>query len=180
MRLAAEEPSPAALDRFSGHFDGARASEDEPRLLRFYDRLRRRVVEAVGSRTELGRGAVELLLLVPDVFVLLVRLALDPRVPAESRRLIGGALAYYLLPVDLLPEALVGGMGFLDDVVLAAAVLRHALGDELEPVASGYWSGSRGLRQTLHSIAAAAHGVLGARLYERVRRFLAARGIALA
>jgi uncharacterized membrane protein YkvA (DUF1232 family) len=169
----------AAHDGQPGNWDGHATIADEARLLRFYDRLRGRVVGAAGSRSPLGRNAVEVLLLVPDVFVLLVRLAFDREVPAESRRLIVGALAYYLLPVDLMPEAFLGGVGFLDDVVLASAVLSHTLGGNLEHLAGRYWSGSHGLRTTVHGIAAAAHSVLGARVHERVRRFLAARGIEL-
>ena len=49
------------------------------------------------------------LLLVPDVFILLVRLALDKDVPGSARAMIGGALAYFVLPFDLLPEAILGG-----------------------------------------------------------------------
>jgi uncharacterized membrane protein YkvA (DUF1232 family) len=150
---------------------------DDARLDRFYDRLRRRVIEATSPRSRLGRGAVDALLLVPDVFVLLVRLAVDRNVPAESRRWIAGALAYYLMPVDFLPEAFLGGAGFLDDLVLASAVLSHALGDELEPLAARYWSGSQSVRSALRDVATAAHSLLGARVYERVRRFLGVRGI---
>jgi uncharacterized membrane protein YkvA (DUF1232 family) len=149
-------------------------------LLSFYDRLRATIVGAVERRgSRLGHRTVEVLLLVPDVFILLVRLALDPRVPSSSRAMIGGALAYFVMPIDLLPEATLGAVGYVDDLVLAAVVLSHVLGPELEPLARKYWSGSQDLRRTLSELVAAARTLLGANLHERLSRLLARRGISL-
>jgi uncharacterized membrane protein YkvA (DUF1232 family) len=160
---------------------GGGGSEAAPaRMLAFYDRLRGRVVGALERRGgRIGRGAADALMVVPDVFMLLVRLALDPKVPAATRGLIGGALAYFVLPFDLLPEALVGGLGFLDDLVLAAAVLTQALGPDLEPVAQRYWSGRQELRQVLRDVVGAAQSLLGESLFGRLERLLARRGVAL-
>ena len=109
--------------------EAALASEEDVtdgKLLSFYDRLRERIVRAVEKRRDarggkLTEGAVRALLLVPDVFILLVRLALDKNVPGSTRALIGGALAYFVLPADLFPEMLLGGVGFMDDLVLQRA-----------------------------------------------------------
>jgi uncharacterized membrane protein YkvA (DUF1232 family) len=148
------------------------------KLLSFYDRMRDQVLVAADRRSrKLGKPAVEALLLVPDVFVLLVRLALDKQVPGEARALIGGALAYFVLPLDLFPEAAVGGVGFLDDLVLASAVLSQALGGELEPYARKYWNGEQELRQVLRDIAQSASALLGRDLYGRLRRALSRRGV---
>jgi uncharacterized membrane protein YkvA (DUF1232 family) len=150
------------------------------RLLSFYDRLRVRMVRYVARRSKrLGPAAVEALLLVPDVFILLVRLALDPQVPGGARALIGGALLYFVSPVDLFPEAILGPVGFLEDLVLAAAVLAQALGGELEPYARRYWSGEQELREVLHDIAHSAGALLGGRVHRRLERALARRGVEL-
>jgi uncharacterized membrane protein YkvA (DUF1232 family) len=165
--VAASRPAPAAPAPLAGG-----------KLLRFYDRMRAQLLQAAGRKShKLGKPAVEALLLVPDVFVLLVRLALDKQVPAESRALIGGALAYFLLPADLFPEALVGGVGFLDDLVVASAVLSNALGGELEPYARKYWNGDQELRETLRDISTSAGALLGRNLHGRLRRVLARRGV---
>lgn len=149
-------------------------------LLSFYDRLRRRVLEAVRQRGRFATATAELLLLVPDVFMLLLRMTLDPEVPASTRSLLGGALLYFVLPLDLFPEGVVGAGGFVEDLVLAAAVLSHALGDELEPLAERHWSGPRPLRSVLRDVSAAASALLGESLYTRVRRALRRRGIEVA
>ena len=152
-------------------------------LLSFYDRLRERVVHAAERQSgklgggKLGRGAASALLLVPDVFILVARLAMDKEVPKSTRTVLAGALAYFVLPLDLMPEAVVGPGGFLDDLVLALAVLAQAFGKELEPYAEKYWSGSQSLRTTLSDVLTSANSLLGTRLYDRVRALLAKKGV---
>lgn len=161
-------------------FASDRVEAPPARTIRFYDRLRRRIVAGLETRGgRFGSGAADALLVVPDVFVLLLRLALDPQVPSATRGLIGGSLAYFLLPFDLLPEALVGAFGFMDDLVLAAAVLTQALGPDLEPRARRYWSGRQELREVLRDVVGAAQSLLGENLHGRLQRVLARRGVAL-
>jgi uncharacterized membrane protein YkvA (DUF1232 family) len=171
-------------------FDSVRAERESERvftsdeelpssgLLSFYDRLRERIIHSVEKRGgKLGDGAVRALLLVPDVFILLVRLALDKQVPGGTRAMIGGALAYFVLPADLLPEMLLGGAGYLDDLVLAAAVLSQAFGGELEPYARKHWSGAEDLRVVLKDVSETAQSLLGQKLYDRLKKVLGRRGI---
>ncbi len=149
-------------------------------LLSFYDRLRARLAGELERRGgKLGAGAAEILLLIPDVFMFMVRLALDREVPQKTRLLLASALVYFVVPVDLLPEAVVGPAGFLDDLVLALAVLQQAFGRDLEPFAEKYWSGSEPLRQVLADILEAAGSLLGYNVYERLRSFLKKRGVDL-
>lgn len=149
-------------------------------LLSFYDRLRSRLTEQASSRGgKAGRAVTEVLFVAPDLFILLARLSIDPEVPASARRFIVGATVYFLTPVDLFPEAFVGPTGYLEDVVLAAALLSVALGPDLEPMAERYWNGSKKLRVVLSDIAEVAYNVLGENLYLRLRRLLARRGIKL-
>ena len=124
-------------------------------LLSFYDRLRETIIHDGREARERGgcpRARSAALLLVPDVFILLVRLALDKDVRARPARMIGGALAYFVLPFDLFPEGLLGGAGYMDDLVLATAVLAQAFGGDLEPYARKHWSGSEDLRVVLRDI----------------------------
>ena len=149
-------------------------------LLSFYDRLRDRILAYVdrhGGR--LGSKTAEALLLVPDVFMLMARLALDKEVPQSTRMLVGGALAYFVLPTDFLPEAFVGPTGYLDDLILSLVVLAHVFGDEIEPFAEKYWSGSRSLRSVLRDVLSTANMLLSDSVYDRLRDFLSRRGINL-
>ncbi len=149
-------------------------------LLSFYDRLRERIIAWVDRRGgRMADASVRALLLVPDVFILLVRLSLDKEVPTSARMLIGGALAYFVMPIDLLPEALIGAGGYVDDLVLATAVLAQAFSGELEPYARRHWSGSEDLRAVIQDIGYTAENLLGGKIYGRLERLLAKRGIKL-
>ncbi|HKO55745.1 MAG TPA: DUF1232 domain-containing protein, partial [Thermoanaerobaculia bacterium] len=83
------------------------------RAERFYDRIRRSIAlygKKKGGKTE---KTAEYLLLVPDVFNLLWRLANDRRVSSKNKVLLGSGIAYYLFPLDFMPD-IVPGIGFLD------------------------------------------------------------------
>jgi uncharacterized membrane protein YkvA (DUF1232 family) len=149
-------------------------------LLSFYDRLRPRVLETVERRAgRLPEDVVIALLLVPDVFILLVRLTLDKEVPRRARILIGGALAYFISPIDLLPELILGPIGYLDDLVVAVAVVSQVFTGDLEPYARKHWTGPRDLHAVLHDVSAAARSLLGPGLHDRLKRLLSRHGIAL-
>jgi len=149
-------------------------------LLSFYDRLRQTIVHGIESKAgKLPGDAARMLLLVPDVFILMVRLTLDKSVPRGARAMIGGALAYFILPFDLLPEAILGPIGYMDDLVLGVAVLSQVFGGELEPYARKHWSGPEDLRVVLRDVTQASQALLGVSLYGRLRKLLARRGIQL-
>jgi uncharacterized membrane protein YkvA (DUF1232 family) len=48
--------------------------------------------------------------------------AMDPATPMRVRGMLLAALAYFILPTDLIPDML-GGLGFADDMALITAVL---------------------------------------------------------
>ncbi|HEX5720620.1 MAG TPA: DUF1232 domain-containing protein, partial [Thermoanaerobaculia bacterium] len=115
-RPIADELSAAVAEDLES-FDSVQAERDSERafesdgklpskkLLSFYDRLREKILHSVEKRGgKMSENAIKALLLVPDVFILLVRLMLDKSVPGSTRAMVGGALAYFILPADLLPE----------------------------------------------------------------------------
>lgn len=57
--------------------------------------------------------------------------AQDPKTPLAAKGLILGALAYFVMPVDAIPDVFVG-IGFTDDAAVIAAVLA-TLGAHLKP-----------------------------------------------
>ena len=57
---------------------------------------------------------------------------LDPRTPARARLTLIAALAYFVAPIDIVPDFIVA-LGFVDDVSILAAALaavRSAIRDE--------------------------------------------------
>jgi uncharacterized membrane protein YkvA (DUF1232 family) len=52
--------------------------------------------------------------------------AVDPATPLKARAVLYGALAYFILPVDIMPDWIVG-LGFTDDAAVLAAAVRSIL-----------------------------------------------------
>lgn len=64
----------------------------------------------------------DMIQLVPDFFGMLSSLAEDPRLPQQARVLVNAAIAYFVLPFDVVPETGLGPFGYLDDLYLCAHV----------------------------------------------------------
>lgn len=56
----------------------------------------------------------------------------DPDVPMRHKAYIVGALGYFILPFDLVPEAVLSVVGFTDDIAVMSLVLR-VVKDSLTP-----------------------------------------------
>jgi uncharacterized membrane protein YkvA (DUF1232 family) len=67
----------------------------------------------------------DLIFQAPALYRLLVSLLDDPRFPNNLRPLISCAIAYFILPGDVIPESLHGPYGYVDDIWLAAWVVDH-------------------------------------------------------
>jgi len=128
---------------------------------RFYRRLRRRL-HRLAERAHIPPDKVKYVLLAPDLFVLLARLARDPRVPGWAKRRLLACLAYFLSPIDLIPDLL--PVGFLDDVVVAAVTL-HTLTVAVNAVDSSvlaeHWEGEEEVLPLLQEISSRTEQILG-------------------
>ncbi|MFZ5622730.1 MAG: YkvA family protein [Pseudomonadota bacterium] len=85
----------------------------------FYQKLRERVRQFAAERApRWAQPLVPWVLAVPDFFVLIVRLARDERVPAGAKLIAGATIAYFISPVDLIPDP-IPLIGEIDDLALA-------------------------------------------------------------
>lgn len=91
---------------------------------------------------DLAKDVADIIRTVPDLVMLLIGLAKDPRVPAELKLKPGLAVAYVCSPVDLFPEPLPGPLGFADDA-LAACIAVAGLMTRISPdIIREHWKGS--------------------------------------
>lgn len=117
-----------------------------------YDRFRRIVLRGAGKLAGVwGSDAADLILLLPDLILLFAGLARDSRVPMRIKAVAGGAVAYLLSPVDLLPEALLGPLGLADDFVLAFLVLDLALNHVDPRIVREHWRGEHDLLEVVQA-----------------------------
>lgn len=66
----------------------------------------------------------ELVAHVPAFFRLLSGILEDPRLPGRLRLLVLAAIAYFVVPGEIMPEDLEGPHGYVDDLFLSAWVAR--------------------------------------------------------
>ena len=138
----------------------------------FYQKLRQRI--KVWSGREEGRSYrwAEWLLLAPDLFHLLLRLAADPDVPMKEKTKLAAVIAYFVSPLDLLPELVLGPTGFLDDIVLTAYAL-NAMINRVDPaVVQKHWAGEEDVLVVIQKILNLADKMLGSGLFRRLKRVL--------
>ena len=148
--------------------------ELNPRERRLYDELRQRVVRnAPGDASSLR----DLLLLMPDLTVLLVRLMRDPRVPRRPKLIAALGLGYVLSPVDLVPSLLFGPIGLVDDLLVVSATLSHLVNHVHPDVVRGAWSGKGDALEVLQRATHWSENLLGGGLRELIRATLRRVGL---
>lgn len=128
----------------------------DARANRYYDRVRRSVHDFIARRGSTAGKASDYLLLAPDVFMLLVRLARDSRVSGKNKVLLGTGIAYYIFPLDVMPEALLGPMGWMDDLLFGVYILSRLLLDTDVAVLREHWSGREDLLSMIRRVIGAA------------------------
>lgn len=136
----------------------------------FYDKLREKITTwAEDKGGEVGERAVELLLLAPDFFILLLRLARDPQVAPSQKALLVGIIAYYILPIDIMPEVFLGPLGYMDDLVLGVLATNKLLQSNREAVLAN-WSGRQDLLEAIETVLAQAEKFLSTNVFEKVKK----------
>lgn len=149
----------------------ARGEVSPERATRFYDRIRGSIHEFTANKGVAGKTA-EYLLLVPDMFMLLWRLTTDKRVAGKNKVLLGSAVAYFVLPFDLIPEAIVGPLGYMDDLVFAVYVLNKLLSDIDVAILREHWSGSGDVLETIQRVLGAADTLVETKVGARLKKML--------
>ena len=89
---------------------------------------------------------------IPDALVLLRRLMGDERVPASRKFALAGLLGYLAFPIDLVPD-LIPVAGQLDDVIVAALVLRYVLRSNGPDLVRELWPGPEASLNTVLRLA---------------------------
>jgi uncharacterized membrane protein YkvA (DUF1232 family) len=136
----------------------------------FYQDFRRKVRTWLAGK---GRNYqyADLLLVGPDLFHLLCRLVVDTRVPVGEKAKLAAAIAYFVSPVDLVPEGLVGPVGYVDDIALTAYVLNGLLRATGPELLREHWAGDGDVLDVLRHVLEAADSALASGLWRRLKAF---------
>jgi len=127
----------------------------------FYVNLRSKITNYLESKTGKASKLSPYLLFAPDLFHLLVKAMLDNRIDTKSKTLIGSGILYFITPIDILPEGLIGPGGFIDDIIVAAFVVNMLLNKFSPEIIEEHWAGDVKLLTALKKISETSDTLLG-------------------
>jgi len=138
----------------------------------FYQDLRKRMHEWLGSEEGKSNKWAEYLMFAPDLFHLLCKLSIDKDVPVKEKAKLAGAIAYFISPLDLIPEAITGPVGYIDDIALAAYVLNSIVNKTNPDVLRRHWAGDEDVLVAIQHILQVAENMVGKGLWNKLKKVL--------
>ncbi|TYO95344.1 YkvA family protein [Desulfallas thermosapovorans] len=135
----------------------------------FYQNLRVKIKKWLDSKSGADNKWAEYILLAPDIFHLLYKLTLDKDVYVADKAKLAAAIAYFISPVDLIPEALLGPAGYVDDLALAAYVLNRIINNTDPEVVRRNWAGDGDVLEVIQSILRVADKMVGSGLWKKLK-----------
>jgi uncharacterized membrane protein YkvA (DUF1232 family) len=126
--------------------------------------------DAPTPRTGAKRTVMSYVRQLPQYLRLLGGLIADPRVAMIDKLLVAGAMAYIVMPIDLIPD-FIPFFGEIDDVYLLVVALQRLVSNAGRAVLISHWTGSPGdlADLNLRGALAAAAFFLPKRIRRRLR-----------
>ncbi len=136
----------------------------------FYKKIRKKINDWIETDTGKNKQWSEYILLAPDLFHLLTKLSINKEIPESKRIKLFAAIAYFISPIDLLPEALLGPIGFLDDIALSAYVLNDIINNVDPKIVTKSWAGDKDILALIKTILANANNFLGSGIWRKIKK----------
>lgn len=141
----------------------------------FYQDLRVKMRKWLKTKEGMNSKWGEYLMFAPDLFHLLCKLSIDKDVPMKEKAKLAGAIAYFVSPIDLLPEALIGPLGFADDISLAAYVLNSIMRKTDPEIVKKHWAGEEDILEVVKKILKVADEMVGQGLWKKLKKLIDAK-----
>ncbi|MBN2709339.1 MAG: DUF1232 domain-containing protein [Calditrichaceae bacterium] len=139
----------------------------EQKHLDFYKKIRKQITDYVERK---NFKYADVLLLAPDFFHLLIKLSLDKRVSGDKKLKLLGCIAYYISPIDVIPEVIFGPLGYMDDIALAAYVLNDFINHGDSDILYEHWAGKGDILASVQNVLTVADKYLGEGLWQQLKR----------
>ncbi len=148
--------------------------EKDSEKMDYYREMRSKILKWADGKGK-GYKYMPYILAAPDFFYVLVKLLLDDRVPTKEKAVLGVAIAYFIAPIDIIPEGLLGPVGYADDVVIAVWVLNRIVNEVGKDIVLEHWPGEQDMIALIQQILAQADEWLGRGAYKKLKEFLAGK-----
>ncbi|MGD7043867.1 YkvA family protein [Jeotgalibacillus proteolyticus] len=127
----------------------------------FYYSLRGKINRWLEQKTGKNHKYAKYLLFAPDLFYLLLQVVKDPRVAKKDKALTLGAIGYFILPIDVIPEGIIGPGGYIDDIIVASFVLQTIVNHLSPEIIREHWAGDEDGLEIVNKIAGLSQKVMG-------------------
>lgn len=154
----------------TGEFSERDLTHVVARPMDFYQRLRARMKEWLRDKVGRHHKYAEYLLFAPDFFHLLVKLVGDKRIPSAEKGKLLGAIAYFVSPLDFIAEAIMGPIGYIDDLVISAYVLNSLITKSGKEIVREHWAGDGDVIAIIEKVLAKADELVGSGVWKRLKR----------
>jgi len=141
-----------------------------PKQQDFYKKLRNDVKTLLDKNLDKGNRWADYVLAAPDLFHLLCKLSVDREVPPKKKIKLIAGIAYFISPIDLLPEAFLGPIGYLDDIAVAAYIVNDLVNDVDPQIVRKHWAGEQDILDLIKTILANADKMIGGKLWEKIKK----------
>lgn len=89
----------------------------------------------------------------PALYKLMTRILDDPDCPRSMSPLVIAAIAYFILPEDIIPEEKYGPIGYVDDIYLCAFVANEVIKESASPgILARNWEGKAPIDKLIKEI----------------------------
>jgi uncharacterized membrane protein YkvA (DUF1232 family)/Pyruvate/2-oxoacid:ferredoxin oxidoreductase delta subunit len=136
----------------------------------FYQKLRNNISK--WTKTEKGQKHkwTQYLLAAPDLFHVLCKSILDKHVPLYEKTKLALVVAYFVSPLDLIPEMIMGPAAYIDDVALVAYAI-NILVNNIDPqIITRHWAGDEDLLKTVSQISADTEMMIMSGMWKKIKK----------
>ena len=115
---------------------------DQNQNIKFLSQLNRKLDTWLNSSEGENHEHRELIAQVPNMFSLLCKLADNNVVSEKSKSKLAIAITYFVNELDLMPEAIIGPVGYQDDLVISALAIMFVMDYDSKDIVRDSWEGN--------------------------------------
>ena len=143
--------------------------EDQEKHFRFYEKLRSKIRDMAGKYHD--HPVLDYVLMLPDFFMLLLRLLKDKDVPIKDKSFILALVGYVILPVDFIPD-FIPVIGLMDDLLIVVYGLNTVIKDVDPAILNRHWSGKTNLLNTITNIIEKSNAFMSTKIYSKIKKWI--------